>query len=53
MEIPSRTAAGIKKYQKFSSKKDSSSSSSTSQIDDEHAIVVIISHLCNGCRYFN
>jgi len=47
MEIPSKIAAGIIKYQKFFSKKDSSSSSS--QIDDEHATAVIISHLCNEC----
>ena len=39
--------AGIRKYQKFSSKKDSSSDSShsSSQKDDEHSIAVIDSHL--------
>ncbi len=47
--------AGIRKYQKCSSKKDSSSNSSSipSQIDFEHAIVFIISHLCNDCPSFN
>lgn len=54
MEIPSKIAAGIMKYQKFSSKKDTfSTSSSNSQTDDEHAIVVIFSHLSNDCLNFN
>jgi len=53
MEIPSRIAAGIMKYQKFSSKKDSFSNSSSSQIDDEQANVDILSHLCNDCLYSN
>jgi len=48
MEFPKRIAAGIIKYQKFSSKNDSSSDSTSSHKDDEHAIVVIISHLCNN-----
>ena len=53
IDIPSKTAAGIMKYQNFSSKKDSSSNSSSSHKDDEQAIVVIISHLCNNWIYFN
>jgi hypothetical protein len=54
IEIPSKIAAGIIKYQKFSSKKDSSSSSSSSpQTDEEHAIAVIIFHLSNDWLYFN
>ncbi|MFX1570942.1 MAG: hypothetical protein ACFFCV_21595 [Promethearchaeota archaeon] len=53
MEIPSKVAAGMIKYQKCSSKKDSFSSSSISQIDDEHAIVVIIFHLYNDWLHFN
>jgi len=53
MEIPSRTAAGIIKYQNFSLKNDSSFSSSISQMDDEHAIALIFSHLSNDCLNFN
>jgi hypothetical protein len=53
MEIASKIAAGMIKYQKCSSKKDSSSSSSSSHTDDEHAIVVIIFHLFNDWLYFN
>jgi hypothetical protein len=53
MEIPSKIAAGIIKYQKFSSKDDSSFSSSISQTDDEHAIEVIFSHLSKDCLRFN
>jgi len=51
IEIANIIPAGIRKYQKYSSKKDSSSDSSavSSQKVDEHAIVVIISHLCNIC----
>ncbi|MFW9970216.1 MAG: hypothetical protein ACFFDF_08455 [Candidatus Odinarchaeota archaeon] len=45
IEIPSIIAAGIIKYQKFSSKKDSSFSSSISQTDDEQAMAVIFFHL--------
>ncbi|MCK4382591.1 MAG: hypothetical protein KAW66_04785 [Candidatus Lokiarchaeota archaeon] len=55
IEIANIIPAGIRKYQKFSSKKDSSfdSSSISSQKDVEHAIVVITSHLCNNCPHFN
>jgi hypothetical protein len=45
VDIPSKIAEGIMKYQNFSSKKDSMSSSSISQKDDEHSTTVIISHL--------
>ncbi|MFX0029068.1 MAG: hypothetical protein ACFE8B_07655 [Candidatus Hermodarchaeota archaeon] len=47
--------AGIKKYQKCSSKKDSSSNSSHSslQIVDEHSIVVIDNHLIERYIYLH
>jgi len=45
--MPSKTAAGMIKYQNFSSKNDSSSTSSISQKEDAHSIVVILSHLYN------
>jgi hypothetical protein len=47
IDIAKIIPAGIKKYQKCSSKKDPSfcSSQSSSQKDDEHSIVLIDNHL--------
>jgi hypothetical protein len=51
IEIPSKIADGIIKYQNFFSKKDTSLSS-VSQTVDEHA-TVINSHLYNECLCSN
>ncbi|MFX1279230.1 MAG: hypothetical protein ACFFA3_07420 [Promethearchaeota archaeon] len=55
IDIAKIIPAGIRKYQKCSSKNDSSlwSSHSSSQKDDEHSIVVIDYHLCKSYISFN